>query len=720
MSTDVARPWVLGIASSHNGAVCLLHGDEIVAAIQEERLVRTKRATHPGARSSLAINYCLDVGNITPRDLDLIVLTSSASTRHTYQDLALNPALQTTRNGVRTMIVGHHMAHAVGAFATSGFTESAILVVDGIGSPWHDLSPAERNVVDVKQLARYARLRNGNASICETISMYVARGTTMQPLDKEVGTSTSLPKPGMRRFWSLGLMYQSAARQIFGEGLDGSGKMMGLAPYGTPAIPARDFYTITDGRFEFLDCVPDRYLHDDHWPMRAEEYQNLAASTQQALEDALFVLFVRLRQMSGMRKLCYAGGVALNSVANELLVQEGDFDEVFIMPAAEDSGTAIGAAYYGLWQVTGRNTCRRLPHDAVGRRYTPAETARAIEQCPAIHTVATGDVLDPVVDMLNDGKIVGWFQGRSELGPRALGQRSILCDPRRPEMKDLLNRTVKFRESFRPFAPVIPLEHLGTYFESSALVESPFMLRVVTFRDGVRDMIPAVAHVDGTGRVQTLTRDANGLFYDLVIRFYQKTGCPILLNTSFNVAGEPIVETPEDALNCLLATGLDACAFEGWLVEKDPAYRTFLDLVLRLCIDRVELDYDISQPRNASAAKPHIRTRFFESFHLDRWVEVNERMSKSRNDLLRMTTETRWGPVLHVTNAEVFEVVKRIDGRRTGWDILEALRTELGIPVNESELARVLVTLRRASIVAWTPQSFSEGVAASVSSVRAV
>jgi carbamoyltransferase len=538
--------------------------------------------------------------------------------------------------------------------------------------------------------------------------LYAASGADITPLEKQVGSEDLRPKAGMRRFWSLGTMYASVARQIFGSGLEGAGKMMGLAPYGRPVIPVEDYYAYSaaDGRFDFVDTVSDRYLHDDRWPLRRDEYQDLAASTQRALEQAVCQLAIRLRDLSGgASRLCYAGGVALNSVANELLVCTSGFDDVFIMPAAEDSGTAIGAAYHGLWQLTGRNTMHRLPHDAVGRCYQSSDILPAIERCPAVHIVSNGssngDVLDPVVDMLCDGKILGWFHGRSELGPRALGQRSIVCDPRRSGMKALLNSTVKFREEFRPFAPVVPLDQLTACFETSSTVESPFMLRVLEFRPGIRDRVPAVVHVDGTGRVQTVTPEANGRFYDLVRRFHQRTGCPVLLNTSFNVAGEPIVETPDDAIGCLLSTGLDACVLENWVVARRPGCGSFLDLVLRVTAERVAFDYPVAPGWGRHDREPEASLRFFSSFHLDSTRASYDGSAANGHPVLRIVVRTPWGPVMHIVNAGVFEVLIRIDGKKTGWEILESLRQDGHAGLDEGALTRTLAGLRRASIVAW-------------------
>ncbi|HKY28019.1 MAG TPA: carbamoyltransferase C-terminal domain-containing protein, partial [Pyrinomonadaceae bacterium] len=311
------------------------------------------------------------------------------------------------------------------------------------------------------------------------------------------------------------------------------------------------------------------FKHDGRWPARKDEYEVLAASVQSALEDALLHLLRRLRNSSKSRNLCYAGGVALNSVANERIINEAGFENVYIMPAAEDSGPAIGAAYYGWWQFTRHNSQRRLLHDSVGRPYSSLCVSTTINETPGLKTMNSGDIISEAADLLCDGKIIGWFDGRSELGPRALGQRSILCDPRRQDGKAVLNSRVKKREAFRPFAPAVLLEEAENWFElGNTSSESPFMLRVCKLKADRKDAVPAIVHVDGTGRLQTLTREANGRFYELVKKFYDKTGVPMILNTSFNTAGQPIVETPADALACLLDTELDCCVFEDRIVFK--------------------------------------------------------------------------------------------------------------------------------------------------------
>lgn len=556
-------PWICGIsASPHNGAVCLLKGDEIVVAIQEERLSRRKRDAINGAHPSLALSYCLEYAGIQPSDLSLVVCCVTTRAKTPLQDVKLNPILQTELHHIPVLYIPHHLGHAVSAFATSGFRESAILVVDGMGSPFEDFTGQECEVCKWPVEDGY-----------ESISLYAASGTSLTPLEKHLVEKAAFTRAGfgMPLFGSLGGMYAVVAMQIFGDFLE-AGKVMGLAPYGKPDIPAREFFEIVDGRFVFHDAVPKRFRHAEHWPLRKDEYQNLAASTQAALEEGLMYLVHHLHHLCPSANLCYAGGVALNSVTNEMFVRESAFKHLYFMPAAEDSGTAIGAAYYGLWKLTGKNSGRKLVHDAVGRSYSPCEISKALENTPSVQSVESSDPISTAVDLLCDGKIIGWFQGRSELGPRALGQRSILCDPRRPDGKAVLNLRVKHREAFRPFAPVILLEEVNNWFElEGQSPESPFMLRVCKFREDRKEQVPAVVHVDDTGRIQTLTKEANGQLYELVKKFYEKTGVPIILNTSFNVMGEPIVETPEDALLTFLSTGLDYCFLEGRIVEKRTA-----------------------------------------------------------------------------------------------------------------------------------------------------
>ena len=548
-------PWVLGIsASPHNGAVCLLRGDEIVVAIQEERLTRKKRDGIYAAQPCRSLDYCFDYAGIGPRDLSMVVYSVPGRANTRMHDIKLNPVLQVELNKIPTVRIPHHYSHAIGAFATSGFQEGAILVIDGSGSPFEDLPPDERQSCK-------GNVEDG----FESISLYSAVETFITPVEKHLvprGAWVAPNKDGMPGFGTFGGMYSASAAQIFGDLLE-AGKVMGLAPYGEREFPTGEFYDLVDGRFVFHDTVTKRFRHHDRWPAHETEYQNLASSVQGALEDAILYIVEHLHRQYPSANLCYAGGVALNSVANERIIAESQFKSVYIMPAAEDSGTAIGAAYHGLWQLTRKNTRRKLVSDAVGRDYSSTEVSNAIDQTIGVRRVESTSIISDTVDLLCQGHIIGWFQGRSELGPRALGQRSILCDPRRPDGKEILNRRVKHREAFRPFAPVVLHEEAPNWFELEGKdPESLFMLRICKFKEDKKDLVPAVVHIDGTGRFQTVTSEVNGPLYDLIKKFYEKTGVPIILNTSFNVMGEPIVETPADALATFLSTGIDYCVLE--------------------------------------------------------------------------------------------------------------------------------------------------------------
>ncbi len=542
---------MLGIAGSHNGGMCLLRGDQLVVAIQEERLVRQKRARIWGAQPSQALDYVLGYAGITPEDLSLVALCPQWHASHPDHRLRDHPALK----NVESMLVSHHRGHAASAFALSGFPEAAVLVIDQTGSPVEDLWLAER--LFVKTRGRW-----------ETTTLYKASGVDIEPIEKHLGDDI-FDAPGLPRFRSLGGMYAACALLIFGNHTD-AGKVMGLAPYGQPTIDPRSFFTIEDsGAFSFSDRLSHEYTHKNRWPESAEEYQNLAASVQVALEEAVFHLLDRLWELCPSENLCYSGGVALNGILNDKILRRTKFKRMFILPAAEDSGTAIGAAYLGAWRLTGENRLRTYRSDALGRPYSDQEITAAIQSTPEVREIEVRNLEDEVVELLCEGRTVGWFQGRSEFGPRALGQRSILCDPRDPGAKDRLNSRVKFREAFRPFAPVVLLEEAPAWFDLDGVDPySPFMLRVCSVRPEQRDRVPGIVHVDGTGRLQTISAEDNGRYYELVKRFFAQTGVPMLLNTSFNVMGEPIIETPEQALTCLVKTGLDYCVLGDRLLTK--------------------------------------------------------------------------------------------------------------------------------------------------------
>lgn len=641
----MAAPWILGVAYSHNGAACLLRGDAIVVAIAEERLDGRKRARIRHHLDSLAVRYCLDHAGLQLSDLDALVVGHFS--RETPPPLSLPD--RPMRAPRRYLTVPHHLCHAYGAFATSGWTDAAVLVIDGQGGPIEHL-PAE----EVTKLRRASV--PGMVRESEVASLYLASTSGMSLVEKHTGDwlpayrrLDGRPPRSLLQFGSLGGIFAAASALIFDDAME-AGKVMGLAPYGEPRIPVDDFFTIDEsGAFHYAARVPPRYRDLAPWPANRECFEELAASAQAALEHGVLSLARRARQLTGARRLCYAGGVALNSVANERIVAELGFDDVSIMPAADDSGTAVGAAYYGLHALTGVLRGSRVESDAAGRVYGAVELETALGAVPFIEVQPCADVLDAAVDRLCAGEILGWFQGGSELGPRALGHRSILCDPRRTDGKDVLNARVKHRESFRPFAPAILAEEAPRWFAMpEQFGTSPHMLRVCRFLDSARGRVPVVEHVDGTGRLQTLTASANLPLHRLVERFFARTGCPLITNTSFNLAGEPIVESPEDALWCLLATGLDAVVLGEQIVCKDRAFGSLLEL------------YPTVRARSARVELP-IRDG---ALRLD---------ATDAPAAISLVSQTPYGPTTQRLTDDERKLLQLCDGSRTGRAILEQL-----------------------------------------------
>jgi carbamoyltransferase len=654
--------WILGISASHNGSYCLLEDGEIRVAIQEERLVGLKRARVHGGRRGLGLRYCLDTAGIRASDLAMVVLSCQRSSRSEENDIWLHPDLRGLAD-VPRRTVSHHLAHAASAVATSGYESAAVLVVDGLGSPVEDLSGAARSVVvDLRDNA------------WEHMSLFSARRNTITPRETHVADQWVEKRPGeMWRFFSLGGMFSAVAQQIFGDA-DVAGKVMGLAPYGEPCIPVEELLQLDGHRIRFPNLVQRRFQDQARWPAHERTYQDLAASAQRALEVALLHMATRLHEMTNETSLCFAGGVALNSVANQRICLETGFERVYIVPAAEDSGVAVGAAYLGHWELGGSSPRRQIRTDAHGRTATAREVEEAIRVVPDIDARKPGDLLGEVVDRLRQGQIGGWLQGGAELGPRALGQRSIVCSPCGPDAKEALNARVKFREHFRPFAPSVLADHAASWFDfGPSSPDSPFMLRVVPFRKEVRERIPAVVHVDGTGRLQTLTAGDNGRFYDLVARFHAESGVPMLLNTSMNVRGEPIVETPVDALWCLLGTGLDFCVVHDWLVTKRQGFRTILDYVPAVVAEEYTLRMGVADHSLQTAIQ--------------------------REDAVTVRTSTPWGKVDVVLPVRLLPLLSSVDGRRDG----HALQGSLAGNPPAAGVVRDLLLLRRMHIIELRP-----------------
>jgi carbamoyltransferase len=406
------------------------------------------------------------------------------------------------------------------------------------------------------------------------MSTHIARGA-----GRHIETLLTLEFPH-----SVGSLYAAFTQYLGFRANSGEGKVMGLASYGDPEAlyaPVRALVTLTDAGFEldlsyFSFFLQRRRRFSDKLvallgPERAAEsaitqrHMDVAAALQRVTEDILLHLARVARRLTGEPRLCLAGGVALNCVANTRLRYEAGFDDAYVMPASSDAGTSLGAALH-LAHVLGDD--ERVTHpatDYLGPGFSDEAIEAELTKAGAAWTTPP-DLPDAAAALLADGRIVGWFQGRAEFGPRALGNRSILADPRRPDTKDVLNARVKFREWFRPFAPAVLAERCGEFFERDD--EAPYMLLVYATRAEHVETLPAITHVDGGARVQTVRREQNPRYYDVIARFGERTGVPVLVNTSFNIRGEPIVTSVADALKCFYTTDMDALAIGRCLLTK--------------------------------------------------------------------------------------------------------------------------------------------------------
>ncbi len=658
------KPWIAGFSFSHNGAVCLIHGDEVVAAIQEERLNRLKRSTLPyGILNSIAFDYCLQTAGVGIGDIELFVIAHNGKNLSTEKKARMAGLPANLMN--RVVFVPHYLAHAHAAFAMSGFENSTILVIDGLGESLSALTSDFPNELTPARHAAFPRpssARTAADDIGEIVGIYRAEGTTVTLLEKHIGGWLFGDGP-LQTFGSFGAMFSSVAKLAFGDDQE-AGKVMGLAPYGQPEYGPTDFLEVgQDGQITFFDGICDRFRDcREGWPANRVAFENLAFGVQSALDVGLSRLVERCQSLGRTNDLCYTGGVALNSVANEKFISRQLFKRHFILPASEDSGLSVGAAYHGLWKVFPKLRGRPLTSDAMGRSYRQAEIQRAVDDIPYVQRVECEDFLVTAVESLIDQKVLGWFQGGSELGPRALGQRSILVDPRRAEMKEHLNAQVKHRESFRPFAPVVLREEMSKWFEiDAAEPDSPFMLRVMKFRESVRAQVPAVVHVDGTGRVQSLDEESNPRLRRLLEMFFERTGVPILLNTSFNMAGEPIVESPADALWCMLFTGIDLLVLDDILLRKHPQFHHVLDLAPVRLVRKEAYTYQSRDGRTSMKA--------------------------------RIPTRSGW-KTFKLTGDPV-EVFDLCDSGQTGWELVNYL----GLGWHQHRFLRALTKLRAAGMI---------------------
>lgn len=565
---------ILGLNAFHGDAsAALLRDGQLVAAMEEERLNRVK---HWAGLPVLAAKACLQgtqpdhiaisrnpkahlankLLRVTLRPHRWASLTSRAanSARIARVEQALATEGIVARARPQVHFVEHHRAHLASAFFASPFEQAAVISIDGFG----DFSSVMWGV-----------------GKCNHI---------------EVRGSVSFPH-------SLGIFY-TAFTQFLGFPKYGDEyKMMGLSAYGEPRFAEQvrrvvrtkgdqcrlnlDYFTHHTKGVEMTWHGGEPVLGTVFSDRMAEEFgeqriprseiqqrdKDLAASVQLVLEENYFELLNFVQKQTGARALCLAGGVALNCVANGMIFERTNFKDVYVQPAAHDAGTAIGAALYVQHQELNLPRCFEMRHVYYGPEYSDAEVLRDLESSRCEYQrLAEEQLIGRTVEAIADGKIVGWFQGRMEFGPRALGNRSILADPRRKDMKEILNTRIKYREPFRPFCPSILAERVGEYFETD--YPSPFMVMAYKIKSKQQARIPAVTHGDGTGRLQTVDREVNPRYWKLIHKFEEVTGVPVLLNTSFN-ENEPIVQTPMQAIDCFLRTRMDILSIGGFLLRKE-------------------------------------------------------------------------------------------------------------------------------------------------------
>jgi carbamoyltransferase len=467
----------------------------------------------------------------------------------------------------------HHLSHAASAFFCSPFEEAAILTVDGVGE-WTTASFGVGRFTEIK-LSKEIRFPHSVGLLYSAFTAFLGfevnegeyKVMGMAPFGKpryvdKVYKLIRLEKDGSFELDMDYFSFHCSTERMF------SRKFVGL--FGAPRDPKAHFFTPTSGYPSYFGEKPGNY---DELAGQNEHYADVAASIQVVTEEVLLTMARALHAETGLTKLCMAGGVALNSVANGRLLRETPFEELYIQPAAGDGGGALGAALYAYHMVLGKPRHFVMEHAYWGESHGAAETETFLRENSIRHERFDDEaaLLERVVDRLQQGKVVGWSQGRFEWGPRALGHRSILADPRRAEMKDIVNVKIKFREPFRPFAPSVLAEHAEDYFvmpQAHRHYPARFMLYVVDVRPEKRDIIPAITHVDGTGRLQTVGKDVSPRYYRLIEMFRQATGVPLVLNTSFNLKGEPIVNTPREAFRTFNESGMDALVLGDVMVEK--------------------------------------------------------------------------------------------------------------------------------------------------------
>ena len=589
---------ILGVSCYyHDAAAALLRDGLLLAAAEEERFSRIK---HDYGFPKNAIQFCLDQAGLEGSELDYVVFFEKPfrkfdrilmSTLQTYPQswkvfresmiswmidkLWVGTTLQ-NELGIskdRILFCEHHLSHAASAFLCSPFEESAILTVDGVGE-WVTASYG----VGLGNSIRLLKQIEFPHSIGLLYSAFTAflgfevnegeykvMGMAPYGVPRYVDKVWKLVQQNADGSFSLDMDYFSfhySTNQTYSKKF--------LALFGEPRSPKLQFFTRESGFPKYFGAPPGNYneLCDLN-----QYYADIAASIQRVTEELLLSMAKHLYRETGLKRLCIAGGVGLNSVANTRILQESGFQQLYIQPAAGDGGGALGAALWAYNCLLGKPRSFAMQHASWGHANSDAEIGDFLRQNGIPFRCFENDdqLLDYVVEQLMRGKVMGWSQGRFEWGPRALGNRSILADPRNADTKDIVNAKIKFREPYRPFAPSVLAECAGKYFDlPQAQCHHParYMLYVVPVREDHRSMLPAITHVDGTARLQTVFRDQSPRYYSLIERFAQASGVPVLLNTSFNLKGEPIVNTPANAFDTFSRSEMDTLVLENFLIEK--------------------------------------------------------------------------------------------------------------------------------------------------------
>jgi carbamoyltransferase len=547
-------PVVLGVNRTQDASVCLMQGSKLVWAIQKERLTRQKH--HWGRPGDFCNHYASRLPGLD-RPIDVLVECFSSDEQANQLPQYEAELAESLRfaPGCQRLRISHHLAHVYSVFPPSPFRDAAVMIIDGQGSPVSELTEQWIGAANVPGDWR------------EVSSFYRADRERIDCIGKQLWNRDDTQLVG------LGMFYFLLTQAMFpGEGNEG--KVMGLAPHGDPyalGLPPLD----VDGARVTIPAAwraqlreRERFRYGVHG-VRFSDCANLAAAGQRAFEDALLQAARWLHAQTGMANLCFAGGTALNCSANQRLLRETPFGRVFIPPAPSDAGTALGCALYGLTQLAGQPCDWRWTDDYLGPAPPPAEIEAALLEANdlLVERLPGRDALsERMLDLLCARKVVGLYQGGSEFGPRALGHRSILGNPRHGHVRDWINARVKQREWFRPLAPVVLEERAADFFDLPGT--SPFMQFAAPVRPEMAPLVPAITHVDGTARLQTVGPHDDPLLRTLLTGFEARTGVPMLLNTSFNGKDEPIVETPAEALAAFRRMPLHALAMPPFLVRK--------------------------------------------------------------------------------------------------------------------------------------------------------